>query len=189
MEGRIRARANDSGFGGRARPRSGRFRAQSTRRTQRGELLIETLITISLVGLGVVSIVAALGTTIEWGNDDRSTTKTEALLWSYAEALGQVPYEGCTAGGATPYAGVAVSALPAALPDGTAAVRPGTSDGTGQTVELTISSVSYWDRGTSPATYVGTCPTNDPGAQALTLTARSGDGAASRTLTIYKRAA
>jgi type II secretory pathway pseudopilin PulG len=184
MEGRKRARAYNGGSSASARPRVG-----DGSRSQRGELLIETLITISLVGLGVVAIVAALGTVIGWANQDRSTTKTEALLWSYSEALSQVPYEKCAAGGATPYAAVAVSALPAALPDGTAAVKPGAGDGTDKTVVLTISAVAYWDTKTVPASFVPTCPVSDPGAQALTLTATSGDGTVTRTLAIYKRTA
>lgn len=184
MQGRTRARAFDDGSSASARHRAG-----DPKRGQRGELLIETLITISLVGLGVVAIVAALGTVIGWANQDRATTKTEALLWSYSEALSQVPYEKCIAGGATPYAAVAVSALPAALPDGTTAVKPGASDGTDKTVVLTISDVAYWDTNTVPASYLTTCAVSDPGAQALTLTATSGDGTVTRTLAIYKRTA
>jgi type II secretory pathway pseudopilin PulG len=170
---------------GRARKRS-RW-ASPRARSERGELLIETLITISLVGLGVVAIVSALGTVIDWGNQDRATTRTEALLWSYAEALHQVPYEACKAGAAAPYGDAAKSALPAPLPDGTTGVVAGAGDGTDATVELTVAAVAYWDSATAPAAYGSKCPASDPGAQALTLTARSGDGRVERTLTIYKR--
>lgn len=191
MERRVHARAKGDSDDVRARPRTKCRPRTGTglrrRRAQGGELLIETLITISLVGLGVVAIVAALGTVIDWGNQDRTTTKTEALLWSYAEAMSQVPYEACTVAGIAPYAAAAVSALPAALPDGTAAVPLGAGDGTANTVVLTLSSVKYWNSSTAPAAYVSTCPATDAGAQSLTLTANSGDGKASRTLTIYKR--
>lgn len=187
MERRVHARAKWSSDGVRARPRAASRSDRSRRRGQGGELLIETLITISLVGLGVVAIVAALGTVIDWGNQDRTTTKTEALLWTYAEALSQVPYEPCVVGLPAPYAAAAVSALPAALPDGTLAVAPGAGDGTAGTVVLGVSAVAYWNSSTTPAVYVASCPASDGGAQSLTLTANSGDGKASRTLTIYKR--
>jgi type II secretory pathway pseudopilin PulG len=162
--------------------------ARARARHQRGELLIETLITISLVGLGVVAIVSALGTVINWGNQDRTATRTEALLWSYSEAMSQVPYEPCVAGGPAPYAAAAQSALPAPLPDGTRPVPPGGGDGTDKTVVLTVSGVAYWDFLTNPAGYRAQCPDFDPGAQALTLTATSGDGNAIRSVVIYKRA-
>jgi type II secretory pathway pseudopilin PulG len=195
MKRRVYARAEWGSGKARARSRARSVRCWRARRERRrllgeaGELLIETLITISLVGLGVVAIVAALGTVIDWGNQDRTTTRTEALLWSYAEALSQVPYEGCTAAGPAPYAAAALSALPAALPDGTLAVPPGAGDGTAGTVILTVSAVKYWNSATAPATFVATCPASDAGSQSLTLTASSGDGKASRTLTIYKRRA
>ncbi len=176
MGNRVRARLQHSGEVARARPRS-----------QRGELLIETLVTISLVGLGVVAIVAALGTVTNWSTSDRTTAKTEALLWSYGEALSVVPYEACTVGGDSPYLDVGAAALPAPLPDGTKPVTPGNADGTARTVVLTLSGVQYWNSQSSPAAFEATCPKTDPGAQALTLTATSGDSTITRTLTIYKR--
>lgn len=172
----VRARFEAGGGDGRARLRS-----------QRGELLIETLVTISLVALGVVAIVAALGTVTNWSTSDRTTAKTEALLWSYGEALSTVPYETCAVGGSQPYLEVAKSALPAPLPDGTKPVAPGNAGGTAATVVLEISDVQYWDSKSSPATFGATCPGTDPGVQALTLTATSGDSTITRTLTIYKR--
>ncbi len=159
------------------------------RRGERGELLIETLITISLVAFGVVAIVGALGTVIGWGNDDRTATRSEALLWSYAEAFARVPYDACTAGGPTPYGDAAESALPVALPDGTQPVPAGDGDGTTATVELTVASVAYWNGSTALAEFVGTCTGGDTGVQAVTLSARSGDGAALREVVVYKRAA
>lgn len=171
------------GRGARARGRRGRARGE------RGELLIETLITISLVAFGVVAIVGALGTVIGWSNDDRSATRSEALLWSYAEAFARVPYEACTVGGNPPYGDAAESALPAPLPDGTRPVPAGAGDGTTATMEMTVASVAYWNGSTAPAEFVDTCAGGDTGVQALTLSARSGDDSAVREVVVYKRAA
>ena len=143
--------------------------------------------TVSIVGLGVVAIVTAVGSTMRLSGISRVGTHADQLLVRYAENLTAMPYEPCTAG-ATPYAAAATSAIPSAnLPDGITAGSPGTAATRPDAFELSISSIAYWNGDLAPATFSTTCPSNDSGSQELTLLVHAGDGSFDRTLMIVKR--
>jgi Tfp pilus assembly protein PilV len=155
---------------------------------ERGDSLIEVLITVSIVGLGVVAIMTAVGATLQLSGTNRVGAHADQLLVRYAENLSGVPYEACTAG-STPYAGAATSAIPSSnLPDGITVGAPGTAAAQSNAFELSIHSVSYWNGDVSPATFSSTCPSSDLGSQELNLLVHAGNGSLDRTVTIVKRA-
>jgi len=158
-------------------------------RNERGELLIELLITVTIVGLGVVAIITAVGSTFNLSGVSRVGTHGDQLLSRYAENLSAVPYQACSAG-TTPYTAAAASAIPSTnLPDGITVGAPGTAAAKPTAYELSIESVAYWNGDLSPATFTTTCPSSDLGSQQLTLLVHAGDGSFDRRLVIVKRAA
>ncbi len=162
-------------------------RARFGARSHRGETLVELLVTISIVSIGVVAIVTAIGSTFNWASSRRAASHSDQLLVRYAEALTAVPYEPCTAGSA-PYAGAAVAAIPSTdLPDGVIVGAPGSVPATPEAFELSVQSVTYWNGDIAPATFASACPSPDSGSQSLTVRVRAGDGSFDRTTTIVKR--
>jgi hypothetical protein len=155
---------------------------------ERGESLIEILITVSIVGIGVVAIITAVGSTFRLSGVSREGSHADQLLVRYAENLLAVPYATCSAG-TPPYASAGVSAIPSAnLPDGITVGAPGTAAASSSAFELSISSIGYWNGDVSPATFSSTCPPTDLGSEQLTLLVHAGDGSFDRTMMIMKRA-
>jgi hypothetical protein len=162
--------------------------SRACRRRERGESLIEVLITVSIIGLGVVAIIAATASTFELSGVSRVGTHADQLLVRYAESLSALTYEPCTAG-TTPYANTASSAIPTTnLPDGITVGPPGSAGSSPAAFELSIVSIAYWNGDLSPATFSTTCPSTDPGSQELTLRVHAGDGSFDRQMMIAKRA-
>ncbi len=141
-------------------------------RRQSGETLIETLITVILLGLLGVGTIAAMTSIISVSDYDAKQSGAETVLRSYAQAWNRAPYAVCTASHTTnPYG----STTP-----------PGFTAPAGFTA--TISNVTFWNGTTgTPVTFGATCPaTGDAGLQSLTLQVTSPRGPA-QTLTIQKR--
>jgi type II secretory pathway pseudopilin PulG len=138
----------------------------------RGETLVETLLTVVLLGILASGIVGALFTTIRVSDLDAQQAVAEPLIRSYAEAWRRVPYAPCTAGSSVdPYAATAPPGF--TLPSGASA---------------SVISVRFWDgTSTAPASFVATCPAGgDQGFQQLTLRVQTRRGPA-QTLTIGRR--
>jgi Tfp pilus assembly protein PilV len=155
---------------------------------ERGESLIEVLMTVSIVGLGVVAVIAAVGSTARLSGTSRVGSHGDQILVRYAENLTAAPYEACSVG-TTPYGAVATSAIPSTnLPDGITTGAPGTAASRSDAFELSIESVRYWNGDLTPATFTTTCPSSDRGSQELTLFVHVGDGSFDRRLMIVKRA-
>ena len=71
---------------------------------QSGETLVETLITVVLLGLLGVGIVAAMASVISVSDLDAKQSGAETVLRSYAQAWNRAPYVSCTASQSTnPY--------------------------------------------------------------------------------------
>jgi type II secretory pathway pseudopilin PulG len=140
-------------------------------RGERGETLIETMITVVLLAMLAVGVIASLGTNILVSDNDARLAGSEAVLRSYAQAWQRAPYLPCTSS-ANPYG--------TAAPDGfTAPTR--------YTATL-VSPVKVWNSGSgasSPATFTA-CPATDTGLQTLDLKVSS-DRGTEQTLTIQKR--
>ena len=113
---------------------------------ERGESLIEVLITVSIVGLGVVAIITAVGSTFRLSGVSREESHADQVLVRYAENLIAVPYQACTSG-SPPYAAAATSAIPSTnLPDGITVGAPGTVAASPTAFELSIQSVALLER-------------------------------------------
>jgi Tfp pilus assembly protein PilV len=167
---------------------SGARRTRRRRQNERGESLIEILIALSIVSLGVIGILTAIGSTSRLPGVSREGSHADQLLVRYAENLIAAPYATCSSGVA-PYGAAATSAIPSTnLPDGITAGAPGTAAASPTAFELSIESVSYWNGDLAPATFSATCPATDLGSQELTLLVHAGDGSFDRTMTIVKRA-
>jgi Tfp pilus assembly protein PilV len=167
---------------------SGARRTRRRRQNERGESLIEILIALSIVSLGVIGILTAIGSTSRLSGVSREGSHADQLLVRYAENLIAAPYATCSSGVA-PYGAAATSAIPSTnLPDGITAGAPGTAAASPTAFELSIESVSYWNGDLAPATFSATCPATDLGSQELTLLVHAGDGSFDRTMTIVKRA-
>lgn len=158
------------------------------RRGEGGESLIEILITVTIIGIGMVGIVTAFSSSFRFTTTTRQHAQADQVLTQYAENLVAAPYEACTSGGATPYGSAAVSAIPTNLPDDVTAGTPGSVADETSAFELNVQSVGYWNGDLAPATFAGSCPSTDRGSQQLTLRLRAGDESYERTLVIAKRA-
>jgi hypothetical protein len=146
------------------------------------------LITVSIVGLGVVAIITSVGSTMRLSGVSREEAHADQILVRYAENLIAAPYAGCTSG-SPPYSAAASTAIPSTnLPDGITVGAPGTAAANPKAFELSIRSIGYWNGDLSPATFSSTCPSTDLGSQELTLLVHAGDGTFDRTTMIVKRA-
>jgi prepilin-type N-terminal cleavage/methylation domain-containing protein len=125
-----------------------------------GFSLVETLIAVAILGLGVVTVVSGMMTSITISDLDRRQAEGQTALRAYAEAVTGDTYTGCAA------------SYPAA-----AFTTP-----TGWTAAMTV---AYWSAGTS--TFTPTCGT-DSGLQRVTLTMTATDGRGSESLRLGKRA-
>jgi prepilin-type N-terminal cleavage/methylation domain-containing protein len=125
-----------------------------------GFSLVETLIAVAILGIGVVTVVSGMMTSIKISDLDRRQAEGQTALRAYAEAVTGDTYTGCAAS----YPAAAFSA-PA-----------------GWTAAMTV---AYWSAGTS--TFTPTCGT-DSGLQRVTLTVTATDGRGSESLSLGKRA-
>lgn len=135
---------------------------------ERGETLVELLVTVAILGIGVVSIVFAMGSAITASDAHRKQSTVETVLRNYAEAL-EDP---------------SVAYVPCA-PASAYASPPGFTAPANFAVEVV--QVRYWN-GEQDAQFLATCPDPDRGAQLLTIRARSDDERGRKTLNVVKRA-
>jgi Tfp pilus assembly protein PilV len=143
-------------------------------RHQRGETLIELLVTVSIMGIAFIGILAGIGVTFVASDSHRQAATAEGVLRNYAERIQDptdVPYVTCatTSSYTTPIG----FALPAA----------------GWTASVTS---ALWWQGNTPPTFLATlatCPSSDKGLEQLTLTVKSPTGLhqATATVVIVKR--
>lgn len=139
---------------------------------ERGETLVETLLSVAMLGLLATAIIAALFTTTSVSDLDAKQSAGEPALRSYAEAWRRATYESCTAGSS-------------ANPYGTT-TPPGFTAPAGFTASITA--IKFWD-GTSsnPVVFNATCPAaGDQGLQEITLEVDHPRGTP-QTLTILRR--
>jgi type II secretory pathway pseudopilin PulG len=140
-------------------------------RGQRGETLLEILVTVSIMGTAFMGILAGVGTTFTATDNQRKSATAEAVLRSYAERLEDptdVPYVDCAT--VATYASPVGFALPAA----------GWS--------ASVTTLNRW-QGDTPPTFTASCPSPDKGLQQLTLTVTSpaGPHQVTANLVIVKR--
>jgi Tfp pilus assembly protein PilE len=147
-------------------------------RTQRGETLIELIVSAALLGILGVGMLTALSSTIIVSNADRSFAGSETVLRSFATTLERRPYKTCTAGS---------SANPYSAADLAFSARTGYT--------TSVESVKFLnnknDNSLSASDFQTSCPTTgqggDQGAQMFTIVARRTDGSAEQKATVILR--
>jgi prepilin-type N-terminal cleavage/methylation domain-containing protein len=137
-------------------------------RTEAGHTLIEVLMAVAILGIGVVAIVAGMGTSIIGTDHHRKQAQAHTVLLSAVDAVKSQtanPYQACATAGT--YAASSGVALPATWSTGAIAVR----------------SVTYWD-GTG---FAATCPSPDSKLQLVEVEVSSPDGRATESVAVVKR--
>jgi Tfp pilus assembly protein PilV len=136
-------------------------------RSDRGESLIELLVTIVIMGTAVVALVGGLGVAITMSDIHRKQAKAGAYVRNFAEAIetevAKSPSGYLPCGNAAAYQ--AMFASP----------EPGSFD-------RAVTAVAYWN-GTA---FANTC-TTDGGVQRISLRVSSTDGRASEALDLVIR--
>lgn len=140
-------------------------------RRDRGETLVELLVTLSIMGIAVVALVGGIAASIRMSDIHRKQAAAGAFVRAYAEAL---------------------ETSVAAHPSGYDLVCTGaTTYGSGAiftpsdpSYAASVNGVAYWN-GT---TFVATCtPGSDPGVQRVSLQVSSADGRAVEKLDVVLR--
>jgi type II secretory pathway pseudopilin PulG len=152
--------------------------ARRVRRSQSGELLVETMITVAIIGIAFVAVFAAVFTSLRIADYAGKASKATTVVRAFAESMkkpdGTSTYVPCTTtGGAVTYPAWPV---PSEYPNYTA----------------TITQIRYLTGYSAGApVWSNTCPAADLGLQELTLkvTGPINDPAvrATETVTITKR--
>ena len=133
------------------------------RTDQRGETLVEILVTIAVVGITLTGILGGIALAVSSSGDQQGRATAETVLRDEAEAL----------------ANASVAYVPCAT---TSSYQPSYTPPTGWSASVTT--VRYWD-GKTPAGWVASCPAPDAGLQRLTLAAT--DGKVTETVDVVKR--
>jgi len=130
---------------------------------ERGETLVELLITIIIMASAIIAIVAGIAVASNSSDEQKKQVGVVLVLRNYAEAVMNATYQPCAAPTNIVY-----------------------SPPSGYTVSITAIA-SYDGSSSSPAAF-NTCPAADKGAVRLSLEAHSTDNRARRTLEIVKAA-
>jgi type II secretory pathway pseudopilin PulG len=129
-----------------------------------GTTLVEVLVAVVILGSAVAALLGGFTTSIYSSVLHRSKAKTEVVLREYAEKLKNGGYLTCASPTPTPITEDAYTAQ--------------------------VTSIKYWQTGsTNPATFV-VCGTPDPSTSGLgriSMTSTSPDGKVSQTLDVYLR--
>lgn len=129
----------------------------------RGDTLVEILVSVAILGIAVVAILGAIAMTATASGLHRDTASVQNLLHNWAESVSDGPYTACAS------AATVQSAVPSpALPTGFSAQ---------------VTAVRYWDG----SAFAGSCGT-DQGLQRITLSiAGPGSPGAAGTLDVVRR--
>ena len=142
------------------------LRASESRRhgAEWGYTLTEVLVAVVIVGVSVVAIVGALGSSIFSSRVHRNLVTGDAAVRAYASQLSQVTYVNCATPGSYP----------------AMANPPGG-------ISVTVTNVAYWNGASSGSNFVSTCGT-DRGAQQITIVAHPNSTGGQQKLVFVKRA-
>jgi prepilin-type N-terminal cleavage/methylation domain-containing protein len=138
---------------------------------ERGETLVELLVTVTIMGILFVAVMAGTATSISMSDFHRQDGTAEGVIRAYAERMSDptdVPYVDCATSSAY-------------------ATPVGFSVPTGWTSSVT--SVAYWQGAAANPPFSGTCPSPDKGLQQITLQVQSkaGKNQATESVVIVKR--
>jgi type II secretory pathway pseudopilin PulG len=156
--------------------------ARRSRRREAGELLVETMMTVAIIGIAFVAVFAAVFTSLRIADYAGKTSKADTVVRAFAEAMkkpdGSSAYVPCTtAGGTVTYPAWPV---PIEYPNYTATItqiRYLTGYSAGAPVWATTCPAT--DLGLQELTLKATGPINDPavrGTETVTITKRDSRG-------------
>ena len=134
---------------------------------ERGDTLVEVLMTIVILAVAFVGILSGLATAIRLSGIHRGQANADVVLTSAAESVKNQTYIPCPAVILTSYSPTSG----VTLPTGWAASN------------VTVTSVQKWN-GTS---FQASCPSTDQGLELVTITATTPDGKSSETVDVIKR--
>jgi Tfp pilus assembly protein PilV len=138
-------------------------------RNEAGTTLVEVLMTVAILGIGIVAVVGAMGTSIIGTDHHRKQAQAHTVLLSAVDAVKSQtanPYQPCATTGT--YAATSGVTLPA----GWAASY------------VTVQSVTYWDGGTG---FSASCPSPDSKLQLIDVRVATPDGRATESVAVVKR--
>jgi prepilin-type N-terminal cleavage/methylation domain-containing protein len=136
------------------------WRRTSVGAPDEGFSLVETLIAVAILGIGVLTVVGGMMTSIQVSDLDRRQADGQTALRAYAEATAGDTYAACA------------STYPAS----------GFTAPTSWTASMTV---TYWNASTNA--FTATCGA-DSGLQSVALTLAAADGRATESLQMAKRA-
>jgi type II secretory pathway pseudopilin PulG len=144
------------------------------RRGERGETLIEIVLTVFIIAVALSAIVLGIFTMIRTSSQHRRAVRASNEAMSIAEKIDGASYVKITA------AGECTKANPYYPPSGYTAPS---------NMTVTVTRRNLQDRTANPPVYGDSCPSADQGAQELTVTVRHADskGSATEKVTIVKR--
>jgi prepilin-type N-terminal cleavage/methylation domain-containing protein len=140
------------------------------RRSDAGFTLIELVVTVSILAIGVVGVMSALGSGITASRTDHQVTDRDRVLLAYSAEVAALEYESC-ADAALPYESLGPKSVADALPVGWSAK---------------VATVETWTGVAGAAEFGDACADPDPGLQRITLVVTSDTGDTATT-TILKR--
>jgi prepilin-type N-terminal cleavage/methylation domain-containing protein len=134
-------------------------------RSEAGMTLVELLMAVAIIGIAVVSIVGAMGTSIIGTDRHRKQAQAHTVLLSAVDSVKSQTYVPCaTAGSYTPATGVT-------LPAGWTASY------------VTVQSVTYWNG----LTFGPSACSPDPKLQLVKVQVATPDGRATESVSVVKR--
>jgi uncharacterized repeat protein (TIGR01451 family) len=140
-----------------------RRKANRDRYDERGDTLLEILMTLIVLSIAVVALIVTFETGISASVDHRNLASNDVVLRQVEEQafyqIQQQPtplFTSCATNASNgPYSGITYNNLPSGY-------------------SVTLNSIQYWDTTASPAQFDGTCAVNSPQLISLTLGAPNG---------------
>jgi type II secretory pathway pseudopilin PulG len=136
-------------------------------RSERGDTLVEVLMTMAIMAIAFVGILSGLATAIRLGGIHRGQANADVVLTSAAESVKNQTYVPCPAVLLTSYN----PTLGVTLPSGWSSSN------------VTVTAVQKWN-GT---TFQASCPATDQGLELITVTATTPDGKSTESIDVIKR--
>jgi prepilin-type N-terminal cleavage/methylation domain-containing protein len=144
--------------------------SRAQQRAEAGYTLTEVLVAVVILGVAVVAIVGALGTSIFSSRVHRNLVTGDAAARAYASQISQAGYVNC----ATPAGGVNPYPVMANAPAG---------------MTVAVSNISLWTGSSSAGNFGGTSGPgcSDLGVQQITIVATPTAAGGGQSLTFVKR--
>ena len=136
-------------------------------RSERGDTLVEVMMTVAILAVAFVGILAGLATAIRLSGIHRGQANADVVLTSAAESVKNQTYIACPVVIVTSYNPTSGVTLPSGW----------------SSSNVTITAVQKWN-GTA---FQASCPGTDQGLELVTITATTPDGKSTESIDVLKR--